>query len=298
MTYGYEVRCEESWGHVLEAHLGPAVQVLNFGISGYGLNQVYLRYERDTRPWNPQIVLIGITSEEILRIMSVYNFLMHPDWVGMPFARPRLILQSGIPTPINQPMPTPAEVFGSATIKELFHLDQDAYFHRLEWERDAIWSVFEKSYFFRLLFTIRPPSDPPQEWASRESLMILGQRIITTLVQDVLEQGAIPLVVHLPYQFELRLAAEYGEKYTPLSVQMLRDAGIDFYDTTACLIEARAFDEFMPQSHYSPIANAVIAKCLESLVREAMGRLTPSGGRSFSDHTAGHKPGPIKPPRI
>ena len=34
MTYGSEVRCEDSWGHALEAQLGPAVQVLNFGVSG------------------------------------------------------------------------------------------------------------------------------------------------------------------------------------------------------------------------------------------------------------------------
>src|SRR5689334_9896888 len=68
MTYGYEVRCEDSWGHALEAHLGTTAQVLNFGVAGYGLNQVLLRYERDTQPWQPQIVLIGITSEEIRRI--------------------------------------------------------------------------------------------------------------------------------------------------------------------------------------------------------------------------------------
>ena len=103
--------------------------------------------------------------------------------------------------------------------------------------------------------------------------MALGQHVLTTLVRDVREQGAIPLVVHFPYQWELRKAAEYGGKYVPLSVQMLRDAGIDYYDMTTCLIEAKAFDEYMPESHYSPTANAVIAKCLEPIVREKMGRL-------------------------
>lgn len=273
MTYSYEVRCEESWGHALEGQLGPAVQVLNFGVSGYGLNQVFLRYERDAQPWKPQIVLIGITSEEILRIMSIYNFLMNPDWVGMPFVRPRLILKNGLPTPINQPIPTPAEIFAHSTIKDLSQLDQDAYFRRFEWEREGIWQLLEKSYFFRLLFSLRPPSDPPQEWTSQESMMTLAQHIITTMVRDVREQGAIPLVVHFPYQFELRLAAEYGDKYTPLSVQILRDASIDYFDTTACLIEAKAFDEYMPHTHYSPTANAVIAKCLEPIVRKEISQL-------------------------
>jgi lysophospholipase L1-like esterase len=273
MTYGYEVRCEDSWGHALEAQLGPAVQVLNFGVSGYGLDQVLLRYERDTQPWKSQIVLIGITSEEIRRSINVYNFLMNPDWLGLPFARPRLILKNGVPSPINQPVPTPAEVFAHTTITELLHLDQDAYFRRLEWERDGLWHFFEQSYFFRLLISLRPPIDLRQERVSEETMMALGEQVLTTLVRDVREQGAIPLVVHFPYQWELRKAAKYGDKYIPLSVQMLRAAGIDYYDMATCLIEAKAFDEYMPQSHYSPTANAVIAKCLEPIVREEMGRL-------------------------
>ena len=51
--------------------------------------------------------------------------------------------------------------------------------------------------------------------------------------------------------------------------------GIDYYDTTACLLKARASDLYMPGSHYSPTANTVIAKCLESILREEMGRLKP-----------------------
>lgn len=272
MTYGYEVRCEDSWGHALEAQLGPDVQVLNFGVSGYGLNQVLLQYERDSQPWKPQIVLIGITSEEIRRSVNVYTFTQNPDWKS-PFARPRLMLKNGTPSPINQPVPTPVEVFAHITIRELPHLDQDAYFRRLEWERDGLWHFFEQSYFFRLLITLRPPSDPPRKEVTQETMMALGQQVLTTLVRDVREQGAIPLVVHFPYRSELRRAAEYGDKYIPLSVQMLRAAGIDYYDATTCLIEAKAFDEYMPQSHYSPTANAVIAKCLEPIVREEMGRL-------------------------
>ncbi len=273
MTYGSEVRCEDSWGHALEAQLGPAVQVLNFGVLAYGLNQVWLRYERDTQPWKPQIVLIGITSEEIRRIISVYHFLMNLDCAGLPFVRPRLILKNGTLSPINQPVPTPAEVFAHTTIGELPHLDQDAYFRRLEWERDGLWHFIERSYFFRLLFSFRPLIDPPREAISKETMRALGQHVLTTMVRDVRAQGAIPVVVHFPYQYELRPAAEYGDKYVPLSVRMLREAGIDYYDMTPCLIEAKAFDAYMPYSHYSPTANAVIAKCLEPIVREKMGQL-------------------------
>src|SRR5499427_8315040 len=62
MTYGYEVRCEESWGHALESHLQPSAQVLNFAVAAYRLNQVFLRYENEVRPWHPHIVIIGVSS--------------------------------------------------------------------------------------------------------------------------------------------------------------------------------------------------------------------------------------------
>ena len=273
MTYGYEVRCEDSWGHALEAHLGPDVQVLNFGVSGYGLQQVLLRYDRDARPWKPQIVVIGITSEEIRRIISVYNFLMNPDWLGLPFMRPRLVLKNGTPLPINLPVLTPSEVFAHTTIKELPYLDQDSYYRRLEWERDGLWNLLEKSYFFRLLISLRPPSETSREGPTDEEMMALSGSVLKALIRDVREQGAIPLVVHFPYQFELRKVAANANTYIPPSVQMLRNARIDYYDTTACLLEARASDLYMPGSHYSPTANTVIAKCLEPILREEMGRV-------------------------
>ncbi|HET8671599.1 MAG TPA: SGNH/GDSL hydrolase family protein, partial [Candidatus Saccharimonadales bacterium] len=59
MTQGHEVRCEESWGHRLEAMLQPHAQILNFAVVGHGLTQTLLRYEKDVRPWKPQIVIIG-----------------------------------------------------------------------------------------------------------------------------------------------------------------------------------------------------------------------------------------------
>jgi hypothetical protein len=65
----------ESWGHHLERRLGPAVPVLNFGVDGYGLDQTYLRYQRDVRGWKPRVVLISLMGHELLRTMAVYPFV-------------------------------------------------------------------------------------------------------------------------------------------------------------------------------------------------------------------------------
>jgi hypothetical protein len=271
MTYGYEVRCEASWGHALEAYLGPDVQVLNFGVSSYGLNQVLLRYERDARSWKPQIVIIGITAREITRLVEMYPFLI-PQWGGHPFVRPRLVLKNGSPSYINQPPPTPAEVIAHTSIKQLPNIDLDANYRRLEWERDGLWYLLQKSYFFRFLTSIRPPSEAVREGLSDKDILGLSQHVLDALVRLVREDGAIPLVVHFPYEFELKKTLENGNNYIPLSVQTLRSAGIDHFDMTACLLEAKAADEYMPVGHYSPKANAVIAKCLAQTLREELSR--------------------------
>ena len=118
MTYGYEVRCEESWGHALEALLQPHTQVLNFAISAQGLNQALLRYEKDARPWKPQIVVIGITSYMIKRNNNIYPFLMNSDW-GFPFARPPVVMKDEILTTINHPVSDPGQIFANTAISEV-----------------------------------------------------------------------------------------------------------------------------------------------------------------------------------
>jgi len=67
---------------------------------------------------------------------------------------------------------------------------------------------------------------------------------------------------------------------------MLRGAGIEYDDTTACLIEAKATDEFTLQSHYSPTANAVIAKCLKPIVRKEISQLKQYSRPSLSHQLA------------
>jgi len=53
-TFGEEVKYENSWGYHLSQLLGGEVQVLNFGVPGYGVGQAYLRYEKDAKRWKPK----------------------------------------------------------------------------------------------------------------------------------------------------------------------------------------------------------------------------------------------------
>ena len=276
MTYGHEVRCEDSWGHVLEGLLQPHIQVLNFAINAYGLNQALLRYEKDARLWKPQIVIIGISTAMITRNNNIYPFLKDPEW-GFPFARPRFVMQHNALTTMNHPVPDPGQIFANTAISELPTLDLDDYYRPYQWERGRMWYLLERSYVFRLAYSLRPPNDYGQEERNQKAMQV-GQFVVQRLVREVLEDGAVPLVIYLPYELELRTKPE--TMYGPLSARMLRNASLEYFDPTACLIEVGVSEGYMKEGHYSPRANIQIARCLVPVLGEMIDGLKKNDNRA------------------
>jgi len=276
MTYGHEVRCEDSWGHVLEGLLQPHIQVLNFAINAYGLNQALLRYEKDARLWKPQIVIIGISTAMITRNNNIYPFLKDTEW-GFPFARPRFVMQHNALTTMNHPVPDPGQIFANTAISELPSLDLDDYYRPYQWERGRMWYLLERSYVFRLAYSLRPPNDYGQEERNQKAMQV-GQFVVQRLVREVLEDGAVPLVIYLPYELELRTKPE--TKYGPLSARMLRNASLEYFDPTACLIEVGVSEGYMKEGHYSPRANIQIARCLVPVLGEMIDGLKKNDNRA------------------
>lgn len=64
-THGSEVNDNQSWPAILERKLGETV--LNAGVGGYGVDQIYLRAEKLVELLNPKILIFGILDQDILR---------------------------------------------------------------------------------------------------------------------------------------------------------------------------------------------------------------------------------------
>jgi|GEM_PF-4100095 len=87
-----DVYFEESLAYHLESNLleyGFAVEVLNFGVSGYDMTQAYLRYENMGQNYDLDIVLFGFQIENFWRNLNVYrpNYYLY---TGFPFVKPKL----------------------------------------------------------------------------------------------------------------------------------------------------------------------------------------------------------------
>src|SRR5688572_20241269 len=134
-TFGEEVAYEHTWGYLLEKALGPDFQVLNFGVPAYGVDQAYLRFEKDVRMWKPKIVILGFRSHDLLRTMNVYPFLAF-QWWDWPFSKPRFVLRNGQLSRVNVPTLTPQAIFSTNSISELPFLDVQSGYKKTDWQNN------------------------------------------------------------------------------------------------------------------------------------------------------------------
>lgn len=100
-------------GAQLELSLPAGCRVLNFGVSGYGIDQMYLRYVKDVTAWHPNVVILSFIDHDLLRTMSLYGFLLF-HMSDTPFPKPRFIIEGGRLSVINYPPDIHARGIGHA----------------------------------------------------------------------------------------------------------------------------------------------------------------------------------------
>lgn len=259
-TFAEDVPFEDSWGYHLENELGADFEVLNFGVGGYGVDQAYLRYEKEVRQWNPKIVIIGLPSSNVERTMNVYHPLSS-EWFDFPFAKPRFVLQDGKLQILNVPLLTPQDLFSRRSIAEEPFLEYDRGYRQAVWQPSSLhWS-----YLARAVMTLFPPGQIERPEISDAALISINRAILRTFVQSVRSAGSIPIVQFFPESKE-----EFSGQ-TQMGLKVLQEAGIDYTDLTPCLRTIPPADRFVPKhSHYSVQSNARVAQCLVPVVREAL----------------------------
>jgi hypothetical protein len=259
-TFADEVSFEASWPNRLEQQLGSNIQVLNFGVSAYGIDQAYLRYLRDVRPWHPDLVVLGFIVPDLYRSLVIYTFVSAPNWTS-PFAKPRLVVDAGTVRPLNVPVIGPQEILSAHSITDLPFLEYDSGFESMEWT----WRPYHHSYLLRFLLSRLHPS-----WEQSEAVSVqaaeLGAEIIASFATVAEDEGSTPLVVYFPGRRDFEARAR-PEKTSVLS--FLRERGIRYEDLTSCvskLGESKLFIE--GRTHYSPEGNAKVAMCLAPVLRD------------------------------
>jgi hypothetical protein len=272
-TFGYEVTYEETYGFYLEQMLGSPFRVLNFGVSGYGLDQAFLRYKRDVRPWKPKIVVLGFISDDVKRTMRVYPFLKGLGWWDYPYSKPRLVLREGVLENLNLPALPPESILSRKSISELPLIEYQRGYTPSDWQE----SFQDFSYLVRLLKSLIPSWSAVSPKVSNDALRSINVSILKRYIQSAEQEGSIPLVVFFPSKNEL----EQPRATLPVGLQVLEQAGIPYIDTTPCISQIDSAEQFLAD-HYSAQGNAAVAKCLLPVIGQLLRQNSVAHGKPRS----------------
>jgi hypothetical protein len=256
-AFSYEVPFGDSWGHHLHRLLGQDVQVLNFGVDGYGIDQMYLRYRRDVRPWKPRVVVVGFSGHDLRRTMAVYPFVSF-GWPGY-IVKPRFAIESGELRLLNLPLPTPDEVLGAGALRELPFVEYDLGYATTK----LCWRFDHSPLILRFLASAYPRRGDPL--VAEETTKTLNSLLFTEIVRSVEEDEAVPVIVLMHSRNEL----------VP---ETLSRAGLAFLDMTECVSTVPADLRLVASGHhYTGLANEAIARCTAPAVELALKRATVPG---------------------
>jgi len=267
-THGDDVANADTWEEAL-GRLSGRLEVLNFGVGGFGLDQAYLRYRQDGARFEPRIVLIGFMSEDILRGVSVFR----PYYIGgtgLPLSKPRYALEGGRLTLIANPLRDLSHYreLLDAPAQVLPRLGAHDYYYQTRYRPGPLDLLASVRLFKLTRFDIL---DPFHGIITRNGYYIRESEAfgVTTatfdaFVSDVVRQGSVPIIVLLPHPGDIARQRKTGtRRYAPL-VEHLRAKGyryVDVLDWLAAHARNTAVRDLAP-THYSPLGNILVAEAV------------------------------------
>jgi len=262
-TEGVDVKIEDTWQEILMS-TRRNLEVLNFGVGGYGLDQAFLRYQQDGIAYRAHIVLIGFLSEDIHRHVSVYRPFLYPG-TGIPLAKPRYVIADDrlmlIPNPMRD-LPQYRELL-IAPQRILPQLGTDDYYFHTRYRKGSF-DVLRSVRLFKLtrwLFSQRSGIVRDGYDADGEAFKITAG-IVDLFVRTVLQNRSVPVIVVFPDCADVvRHRRDGTRRYAPLLAH-IRSRGyryIDVLDEFGLSASAVPLDDLCP-NHYTPLGNRLVAQ--------------------------------------
>ncbi len=228
-TFGEDVSDEETFGEQM-GKLLAGVEILNFGVHGYGHDQMLL-YLREALPiYQPDVVLVGHVTDDSLRNLTRFR----------DFAKPRFRLRDGALRLEGTPVPSPQQVFA----REVWR-SRVGDFLVMAWTRIA-W-----------------------RWGGRaEELDRLTDAILSEIFREARAAGAQPAVALLPVWGELGAADPAPLPGETFVLGLAEREKVPCLRLRPLFLErARLGAEFEKVGHWGPLEHRVAAGGIADFLR-------------------------------
>jgi len=192
-VYGSEVSGEETWPRVIERNF-TGLEVLNYGVPGYGPDQAYLRFVTEGSSLSPTVVVLGIATPSMERLLSVVGTFR----ARLVVTKPRYVLGDGgrlilVPNPIRNASEAerirehPREILAFGALDYWYEplIYENPFYDYSATVRllSTLWGRFNKRY----LDPERPLAGPPGRGVFNENSTAF--RILTRIIEDFVERA-------------------------------------------------------------------------------------------------------------
>ncbi len=279
-THGSGVPTGFTWEEKLEGML-PGLEVINFGIPGTDPGQALLHYRRDGIQYHSSIVLIGMMSENINRMVNTFRPFYFAR-SGIPFSKPRFAIEDGKVALIRNPIRSIDEYkeLLSDPEKMLPTLGEHDYFYQRNNRRsrfDFLPSV-RFAHIIRSQYFNQPIFTPGGVYNTRSEAYQVSFRVLDQFYREALDHGSLPIIVLFPQRRDVRERHDHRQvTYQPL-LDELRRRGYRVIDL------ADGFEKYDPEAqmahknflHYPKVGNLMAAEWVRDVLVQ-QGLTTPEG---------------------
>ncbi len=286
-THGHGVRPEATWQKRMELSYDK-MEVLNFGVNGYGLGQAYLRYEQLGEKYHPHIVLIGYMSDDISRDVNSFPPFYVPH-AGEPLSRPHFAVEEGRLVVHKNPIETsegyrrllarPDSVLPQIGLRDYYYNLSSfnlmpTYYRAGPMDFLASVRLVKMTWFkvkgrtfgrhwplLRHLITMYNPRNEP---------FAVAKKIMETFYQAVLADNAIPFIVVFPDHPSIEVYRETSHiTYEPL-LNFMEENNFNYVDIMAAFAERDGvpLTNLFNGSHYSSLGHELVANLLLRRLRD------------------------------
>ncbi len=266
-THGSNVGNKDTWQAIMESG-DSKLEVINFGVGGFGLDQAYLRYLHEEIIYKSQFVLIGFMAEHIYRNVNSYRPFFHPE-TRLPFAKPRFVIKNEKLSLVSNPMRTLEDYRTLLTQSPsvLSQLGANDFFYQ---NRRYVSNIADCSPTVRLgKIAIQEAMNKISanknivvnlRYNEDSEAFIVTKQIFDEFYQAVLKNNSKPIILIFPRQRDVDDYRKYKIKvYSPL-LSYFDSVGykyIDLMDVFETVAVEKSFN-----GHYSPYGNKLVAEYL------------------------------------
>ena len=232
-TFGDEVADDKTYPYYLQQLL-PGSQVLNFGICGYGHDQMLLYFKNEGVKYKPEIVILGFAPSDLSRNMLV--FYLRP--------KPKFKLADNGLQLTNVPVPTIRSV-----------LNQEVYKLKIiDWVLMTQSSSGRGKYYFR------------ERWK-------LTEAIFDELVKVIKECGAKPLFVYISTPLAISKNKQSTEKaFEDSFEQYCKERGVPYLFTRPYFKSAiQKGVHLKEEGHWDAQGNLIVAQAIAEYFKDFAG---------------------------